>query len=190
MVIFLMHQAVSLLLEWINIGQVYDNVKGEAMVGCSVIGVMGGADVPVEVMVLAEELGRRVAEKGWILLNGGRDCGVMQASAKGAFEAGGLTVGILPGTNLEGVSPWVRVPVVTGMGDARNAINVLSSRVVVALAGGAGTLSEIALAVKSNIPVLLLSFDPGCFEKEKRVGRVRWVRTAEEAVAAIEGILS
>jgi len=159
------------------------------MLGRSVIGVMGGADVPVEVLVLAEELGQRVANKGWVLLNGGRDCGVMQASSKGAFEAGGLTVGILPGKTLEGVSPWVQVPVLTGMGDARNAINVLSSRVVVALQGGAGTLSEIALAVKSNVPVVLLAFDPGCFENEKRLGRVRVVCTPEEAVAVIEGIL-
>jgi hypothetical protein len=103
-------------------------------------------------------LGGLIAQQGWILLNGGRNTGVMEASAMGAREKGGLTIGILPDAHRQNVSRFIDVPIVTGMGHARNSINVLSSDVVVACSGGAGTLSEIALAVKSGKPVILLNF--------------------------------
>ncbi len=126
-----------------------------------VIGVMGGGDVPPPVLVLAEKVGRRIANEGWILLNGGRDAGVMRASARGASDAGGTVVGVLPGCDGSGAAPGLTVAIVTGLGDARNAVNVLSSSVVIALSGGAGTLSEIALAAKSRKPLILLGWPEG-----------------------------
>lgn len=122
----------------------------------TVIGVMGGASVNAGALRDAYETGRLIAERGWVLLNGGRDAGVMAASARGASEAGGLVIGILPGHDKRGASPHIDVAVPTGMGDARNVINVLASDVVVALPGGAGTISEVALALKSGRTVVSL----------------------------------
>ena len=126
-----------------------------------VIGVMGGGQVTDEVAATARELGSLIAGRGWVLLNGGRNAGVMAASARGAKEAGGLVIGILPDYDTRAASPDLDVAVVSGLGDARNAINVLSSDVVIACPGGAGTLSEVALALKSGKPVIVLGFDPG-----------------------------
>jgi uncharacterized protein (TIGR00725 family) len=123
-----------------------------------VIGIMGAGDgaSPRDVR-LAEWLGELVAERGWIVLTGGRDCGVMSAACRGAKRvAGALTIGILPSESGP-VAPDVDVAVFTGMGNARNAINVLTSDVVVACGvGGAGSASEVALALKCGKPVVLL----------------------------------
>jgi hypothetical protein len=119
---------------------------------------VGGARASARTARLAAALGRAIAREGWVLLNGGRDAGVMAASSRGASEAGGLVVGILPGRDRAGAASGVSVAVVTGIGDARNAILALTSDVVVALPGGAGTLSEIALARKSGKPVVLLGW--------------------------------
>ncbi len=121
-----------------------------------VVGVMGGGSASAEVVDAAYRLGTLIARQGWVLLNGGRVAGVMDASARGARAEQGLTVGILPGRDLEGMSDAIDIPIVTGMGDGRNSINVLSSDVVIACAGGAGTLSEVALALKSGRDVILL----------------------------------
>jgi len=126
-----------------------------------VIGVMGGAGAGPGACDLARRLGRLVAEAGYVLLCGGRPSGVMEAAALGAREAGGLTLGILPGDDPDEAGESIRLAVATGMGHARNAINVLTSDVVVACSGGAGTLSEVALALKSGTPVVALGFDPG-----------------------------
>jgi uncharacterized protein (TIGR00725 family) len=123
-----------------------------------IIGVMGGASATPGTIDAARRLGGLIAEHGWVLLNGGRNAGVMEASARGAREKGGLTIGILPDAHRRNCSEYIDVPIVTGMGHARNSINVLSSDVVVACPGGAGTLSEIALAVKSGKPVILFKF--------------------------------
>jgi uncharacterized protein (TIGR00725 family) len=152
----------------------------------AVVGVMGGADASPAVLALAEALGRAIAESGWILLNGGRDAGVMDASARGAARAGGLVVGILPGRDRRGASPHLSIAVVTGLGDARNAVNVLSSDVVVALPGGAGTLSEIALALKAGRKVVALGWPEGTLADFSGVSRAPSV---DAAVAAIRGSL-
>lgn len=123
-----------------------------------IVGVMGGGAASDAVCNLAFELGSHIAGNGWILLNGGRNAGVMAASAKGAYDAGGITIGVLPDETPNRVSPHIRIPILTGMGNARNVVNVLSSQVVVACPGGAGTLSEIALAIKCARPVILLAF--------------------------------
>lgn len=121
-----------------------------------VVGVMGGATVGAATFEQALQLGRLIAERGWVLLNGGRDTGVMQASARGAREVGGVVVGILPDLDDGEASPDLDYAIVTGLGDGRNLINVLSSDVVVACRGALGTTSEIVLALKHGKRVILL----------------------------------
>ena len=123
----------------------------------TIVGVMGpGEGATRDEVRAARELGALVAAEGWALLTGGRASGVMEAACRGAREAGGLTVGILPTEDAGDASEFVDLAVLTGMGQARNQINVLTSRVVFACGAGAGTASEIALAVKARRPVILL----------------------------------
>lgn len=155
-----------------------------------IIGVMGGGTALPDALQSAYRLGRLIAEQGWILLNGGRNSGIMEASAQGAFENGGLTVGVLPDDVDTRTSAYICVPIITGMGSARNCINVLSSHVVVACTGGAGTLSEIALALKAGKKVVLLDFDPGTgFDQYRKTGDLIYAKTPEEAIAVIKEIL-
>ncbi|UCD37386.1 MAG: TIGR00725 family protein [Fidelibacterota bacterium] len=123
-----------------------------------IIGVMGGGQVSEEIADLARDLGRALAREGWIVLSGGRNTGVMAAVSEGAANDNGVVVGILPDKNLEQASPHLTIPIRTGLGDSRNIVNILSSDVVVALPGSAGTLSEIALAIKNDKPLLLLGW--------------------------------
>lgn len=155
-----------------------------------VVGVMGGGEeASREACRQAYELGALVAAAGWVLLNGGRPAGVMEASARGAREAGGLTVGILPGTRAEEASSHVDIPILTGMGDARNVINVLSSSVVVVLPGGAGTLSELALALKNGRTVITLGFPlPGVLEKYREAGQILQASSPEEVLEFLKRI--
>ena len=155
-----------------------------------IIGVMGGGSATPRDTEEAHKLGRLIAQNGWVLLNGGRRAGIMAASARGAAEADGLTVGVLPDDHKGQLSEHIRIPILTGMGSARNAINVLSSDVVVACPGGAGTVSEIALALKHGKSVILLNFDiGGLFESYRRMKRLHAVETAEQAVMLIKSIL-
>lgn len=120
------------------------------------IGVIGSAEAPPEILEMARKVGREIAKRGAILVCGGRG-GVMEAAAKGVWEEGGLAVGILPGTTRKEANPYLFVAVVTGMGEARNAVVVRSSDAVIAISGGYGTLSEIALALKIGTPVIGLN---------------------------------
>lgn len=125
-----------------------------------IIGVMGAGDCAVEEdLAAASALGRLVACRGWILLTGGRDAGVMKTAAQAALSHGGLTLGILPDYDRLTASKHVAIPIPTGMGHARNAINVLCADIVVACAQapGPGTWSEIMLALKSQRPTALLA---------------------------------
>jgi len=152
-----------------------------------VIGVMGGGAAEPEVITAAEELGRRIAQAGWVLLTGGRTAGVMRAASRGAAAAGGLVIGVLPDADPDSADEHVSVAIATGLGMARNAINVLSSDVVVACPGGAGTLSEVALAIKAGRPVVLMGFEPGPAAAEaEAAGRLRRAAGPAEAVALIE----
>jgi uncharacterized protein (TIGR00725 family) len=154
-----------------------------------IVGVMGGGRATPADEDLAYRLGALIARQGWVLLNGGRNAGIMAASARGAWEQGGLTVGILPDDHRGGCSPHVRIPIVTGMGHGRNAINVLSSDVVVACPGGAGTLSEIALALKAGRPLVLLGWPANPLEGTEAGRRLHRAATPEEAVARIRELL-
>lgn len=105
----------------------------------------------------ARVLGEAIAKRGHILLTGGGP-GVMKAASEGAHDAGGLVIGILPTERKRPLSGYpndfVDIPIYTGMYDARNIINAKTPHVIVALGGGAGTLSEMAIAVKSGTPVI------------------------------------
>lgn len=150
----------------------------------TIIGVMGGTSADETTTRNATELGRLIAGNGWVLLSGGRRTGVMQASVTGAHEAGGLTVGVLfdddPALAAEGLD----IVIPTGLGAARNVVNVMASHVVVACRGTGGTLSEIALALRFRKPVVLLDFDPGDAFLSAAAPDARWSHAATPAEAA------
>jgi uncharacterized protein (TIGR00725 family) len=151
---------------------------------------MGGGTASEETLAMARKLGEQIAAKGWILLNGGRNAGVMAASARGAAAAGGLTIGILPDHDIAGAAPHILIPIPTGMGSARNQINVLAAQVVIACPGGPGTISEVALALKYGRPVICLQFDPATlFQAFETRGQLRRAATPEAAVALAEDLL-
>ena len=150
----------------------------------TVIGVMGaGKALDEAAHAVAYHLGAMIAARGWVLLTGGGARGVMDAASRGAHEAGGLVVGVLKGDTPAEASRHLDIAIRTGMGDARNVINVLSSDVVIALPGDSGTLSEMALGLKSGKPVIALGWDPGSAMRASGPGRLLDAPTAEEAVA-------
>ena len=103
----------------------------------------------------AEALGRGLAERGHVVVCGGLG-GVMEAVARGAADAGGVVVGLLPGTDRADANPHVTVAIPTGLGELRNGLLVRSSDVVVSVGGSWGTLSEVALAVRTGVPVVAI----------------------------------
>jgi uncharacterized protein (TIGR00725 family) len=121
-----------------------------------IIAVIGDSSCPPEEAKLAETVGELLAQRGATIICGGLT-GVMEAVCRGAKSKGGLTVGILPGQDSSMANPWVDIPVVTGIGEARNVAVVKSAQAVIAIGGSYGTLSEIAYALKSRIPVIGLN---------------------------------
>jgi uncharacterized protein (TIGR00725 family) len=155
-----------------------------------IVGIVGAGDASERSLRDARGLGWAVAQRGWIVLTGGRAVGVMAAACAGAKEVpGSLTLGILP-SDAGGVCPDVDVAVFTGMGDARNVVNVLTSDAVVACGvEGAGTASEVAHALKAGKPVILLATDePAVTFFRRLVGgeRVLEAGSVEEAVRLLE----
>lgn len=141
-----------------------------------------------EINELAYDLGAAIAREGWVVLTGGREFGVMDATMKGAVDNKGLTIGILPGDIALGASQNAQVKIVTGMGSGRNIINVLSSHVIVVLGMAAGTASEVALAIKADKKVILLLQDelPTLFFKKIGTYRVTSVSTVPDTIKAIK----
>lgn len=117
------------------------------------IGVIGASQCSLEIERLAEEVGREIAKKKALLICGGLG-GVMEASARGAKQEGGVTIGILPGFSFEDANPFIDIPIVTGLSHARNVLVVRSSQAIIAVEGGYGTLSEIGIALKLRKPVV------------------------------------
>ena len=138
------------------------------------IAVLGGRVESEDILEVAEEIGRLIAEKGAALVCGGMG-GVMEAACKGAKSADGLTVGILPVTDAKLGNAYLDVIIPTGMGDARNAMILNSVQGAIAVGGKYGTLSEIAYALQRNLPVVSLKswdVDPSVYQAQ----------TASEAV--------
>jgi len=120
------------------------------------IAVIGGSQASRKEIKLAEEIGCELAKKGAILVCGGLG-GIMEAACRGASSEGGITIGILPGENRREANSYVQIPIVTGMGYARNVAVVKSAQAVIAIGGSYGTLSELGHALQSGIPVIGLN---------------------------------
>ena len=120
------------------------------------IAVIGGSQCSSREARVAEEVGRELAMQGAILVCGGLG-GVMEAACRGASSEGGITIGILPGDSRQTANPYVQIPIATSIGWARNLAVVKSAQAVIAIDGSYGTLSEIAHALQSGIPVISLN---------------------------------
>jgi uncharacterized protein (TIGR00725 family) len=117
------------------------------------VAVVGpGAATPDEDGI-AEQVGRQLAEAGAVVVCGGLG-GVMEAVCRGAASGGGTTVGLLPGLERGAANQWVRIAIATGLGELRNGLVVRSADAVIAVGGAYGTLSEVALALKTGVPVI------------------------------------
>jgi uncharacterized protein (TIGR00725 family) len=153
-----------------------------------VVAVVGGRVCSPEEATLAEAVGRHLARAGATLICGGMG-GVMAAVCRGAKLAGGLTIGVLPGHSATDANPHVDVPIVTGMGEARNVIIVRTASAVIAVGGEFGTLSEIAFALKLGRPVIGLGTWELAKDGQPAQAIVR-AQTAEEAVRLALGAIS
>lgn len=153
-----------------------------------IVGVMGPAKAKKKDLENARVLGELIARRGWVVLTGGRDAGVMDAACEGARRVGGsLTLGILP-TAKDHISRHVDIPIITEMGSGRNNINVLTSHVVVVCGlTGSGTVSEVALAVKAGKPVILVDASPADVAFFRKLGKrlVAAADSPEEAIALV-----
>jgi uncharacterized protein (TIGR00725 family) len=134
------------------------------------VAVVGPGEATAEEARCAEAIGRELAQRGAVLLTGGHG-GVMAAACRGAATAGGLSVGILPGLDRSAANEWVGVALPTGLGELRNGLIVRAADSVIAVGGAYGTLSEVALALKTGVPV---------------VGLDTWAITGIEPVASPE----
>ena len=137
------------------------------------VAVVGPGEASAEEVAAAEDVGRGLAKAGAHVVCGGLG-GVMAAACRGASQAGGRTIGILPGADRAAANEWVEVAIATGLGELRNGLVVRAADAVIAVGGAYGTLSEIALALKTGVPVIGL----GTWEIEG----VQSAGSAEEAV--------
>lgn len=142
------------------------------------VSVIGAGVADDATVATAETVGRLLADRDHELVCGGRG-GVMAAACRGAADAGGQTIGILPGIDRTEANPYVEVAIATGLGDIRNALVVLNGDAVIAIAGGPGTLSEIGLAQVYGRPVAGLSTHP-----------VEGVMAVESPAAAVDYVES
>jgi uncharacterized protein (TIGR00725 family) len=126
----------------------------------------------------AEAIGRRLAQHGAIVLTGGHG-GVMAAASRGAASAGGVAVGLLPGGERSSANEWVTIAIPTGLGELRNGLIVRAADVVIAVGGAYGTLSEVALALKTGVPVIGL-----------RTWAIDGIEPAQSADAAVDRALA
>ncbi|MCX7924739.1 MAG: TIGR00725 family protein [Fimbriimonadales bacterium] len=153
------------------------------------IGVIGSSLGTPEQLRLAREVGERIAQRNAVLVCGGMT-GVMHAAAQGAQEAGGLTIGILPGANATESPPneFIEIPLFTGLREARNYLIASVCEGLIAIGGGYGTLSEIALALRLGKPLVLLH--SWQFQMEGETLAVPTADTAEEAVEKLWTMLT
>lgn len=144
------------------------------------IGVIGpGSGATPEEINTAHEVGELLAEAGHVVVTGGLD-GVMEAASRGAFEAGGTSVGLLPGRERVDGNRYLTVSIPTGMGEMRNALLVRTADAIICVGGSWGTLSELALAVRTAVPVVVLD------GWDLPVEGPTSAKSAAEAVSAVE----
>lgn len=144
--------------------------------------VIGAGECSPEIYDQASALGHLIGKNDWVLFCGGLG-GVMEGAAKGCYQSGGITVGILPGKEKDSANPFITLPIATGLGEGRNLLVVRASDVVVAIAGGYGTLSEIGFALKIGKPVIGLKTWPG-------IDGIDYVETPEQVIDIIVKNLS
>ncbi len=159
----------------------------------TIIGVMGpGSNATENDKQNAYTLGQLIAEKGWFLLTGGRNAGVMDAASKGAKNKNGFTIGIIPTSDNTNTSEFVDVAIITSMASARNNINVLSCDVVIACGMEAGTASEVAMAIKAGKNVIMLTDNEEAksYFRNLRPDKVDVVQSPQEAVDRVSSLLS
>jgi uncharacterized protein (TIGR00725 family) len=145
-----------------------------------IIAVIGASEASANELKMAAEVGQELARRGCAVICGGLG-GVMEAVCRGAFEEGGITIGVLPGENDRSANQYVQFPIVTGVGYARNMSVVQSAQAVIAIGGSYGTLSEIGYALKGGIPVVGLNTWQ-LFRNGKRDNSIFYVETPREAV--------
>lgn len=158
----------------------------------AIIGIMGpGERATATDIENAYQIGKLEAQHGRVVMTGGRPIGVMEAALRGAKEAGGQTLAILPSRSKADASSFADIVIVSGLNSARNYVNILTADVVVACGVEAGTLSEIALALKEQKPVILLTENDkaGPFLQELGGGLLHLAETPAEAVALINSLL-
>ena len=157
------------------------------------VAVVGPSTCTLVQADVAERLGRALAQRGDVVLCGGGD-GVMAAAARGAAQAGGVVVGILPGEDRHAANPWVTIALATGLGELRNGLIVRAADAVVAVGGSWGTLSEVALATRTGVPVVSLdgwapSVAGGAAAQDGIRGPVE-AGTVGEAIALLDRLLA
>ena len=130
------------------------------------VAVCGESDPQTSLADVAFDVGRGVAERGAVLLCGGMT-GVMEHAARGARSAGGITVGLLPTESVADANEHIEIAIATGLGHARNAVLALTADGVIAIGGGLGTLSEIALALRNRRPVV--GIKTWRFDRQQRI---------------------
>ena len=150
-----------------------------------IISVVGAGRPTPETEAMAEQVGAELGRRGVTLVCGGGP-GVMAAACRGAKSSGGQTIGILPGNDPTEANQWVDFPICTGLGNGRNVVVVKSGRAVIAVGGFYGTLSEIALALDSGIPVVGL----GSWELKRGGELDHGIIVASSAVDAVEKALA
>jgi uncharacterized protein (TIGR00725 family) len=138
----------------------------------------------------ATVVGRLIAERGWVLLTGGRDAGVMRAATEGAAAAGGLTVGILPDADRRNAAPDLTVALATGLGEARNAVLITAADAVIACGMNPGTASEVALALRANKPTVLVRSPAASTAFFTSLGALRIASSPQEAIEWVSAHLS
>ena len=154
----------------------------------------GGEELPASMLASAQEVGRLIAGQGAVLVNGGMG-GVMESSARGAHEAGGLTVGFLPGSDERAANPYMDLVFATGMGTLRNLLTARCCDSIIMIGGGVGTLNEVTIAYDNGVPVVVLEGTTGWSDRlrsalydehfldERRVVAVTYASSPQDAVA-------
>jgi uncharacterized protein (TIGR00725 family) len=158
----------------------------------TIVGVIGPGDgATAQDLETARRIGGLIAAEGWVTLTGGWNAGVMDAASRGAREAGGLTLGLLPTRDTVGASPGVELAIPTGLGEARNNLVVLASDALVCCGMSPGTASEAALALRAPKPLVLVAPSPATltFLSSFRGAPPIDVPDAEAAIAALRRII-